>query len=126
MKIFTKLCKLIEAATPGPWYAIPHPEWKGSPSRIGVDPSASWASFGEIAYVSPHNAAIICALRNHAPAILALWEAARDMLNHCRACRGAGHAIIRVTEDSGVTYDVKHECSLCAPLRAALDALEEK
>lgn len=58
----------MSAHTPGPWFAIPHPEWPGANYRITSDPSEPWANFGPICYTSPQNAPLIAA----SPSLLAL------------------------------------------------------
>lgn len=59
--------------TPGPWYAIPNPEWSGAKWRIDNKSNAPWANFGEICYASTAaNARLIAA----APDLLAALEAA--------------------------------------------------
>ena len=57
-----------EAATPGPWYAVPHPEWIGSGHRIAKSPDEPWANFGQLAYVGPENSPFIAHARTMSPA----------------------------------------------------------
>ena len=92
------LAALLADATPGPWDASAH-----SPRIVdgSDDPVARTFSDSQ----GHADAAAIVALRNLAPALLALWEAARDVL---------------AVYDSG---DVMQHEDVDA-LRAALDTLE--
>ena len=56
-----KLKKIARGATPGPWYAIPHPEWRGANWRVDTRPGTDWANFGQIAYMSGANARFVAA-----------------------------------------------------------------
>lgn len=85
-----ELRALIEAATPGPMIAVPG--------------SADYKDCRA-------NARLIAALVNKAPAILALWEAAQDMLRMHDEHHGAINS-----EEAGIRQRV----------RAALDALEKE
>jgi hypothetical protein len=64
--------------TPGPWYAIPHPEHPHGKSRIDNDPYVPWGIFGQIAYVAPNNAHLIAA----APELLAVLEELRESASY--------------------------------------------
>lgn len=60
-----------DAATPGPWYAIPNPDWGGAGWRIARDPNEPWANFGQLAYVAPQNGPFIAKAREDIPALVA-------------------------------------------------------
>jgi len=45
--------------TPGPWFAIQHPEWKNALYLITNDKDSCWASYGGICYVDRNNANLI-------------------------------------------------------------------
>lgn len=75
-----------DAATPGEWYDIPHPEYRGSNHRIDNNPTADHANFGQIAYMSANNAALTCLAHNALPALLDAMEEARAVIQEQRAC----------------------------------------
>ena len=81
-----KLKKIAEAATPGPWYATPHPECRGANWRVGTRPSTDWVNFGQIAYMSGANARFVAAF-NPRVALELLDEITRlnDTVIHERA-----------------------------------------
>ena len=62
--------------TPGPWFAIPHPEWKGAKVRIDTKKNTNWENFGEICYARRNNANLIAA----APDLLAALEHVYNLL----------------------------------------------
>jgi hypothetical protein len=59
--------ELTKRATPGPWYAIPHPEYKSAKWRVDTNPNASWANFGELAYMSAEDARFVAEAREALP-----------------------------------------------------------
>jgi hypothetical protein len=72
-----------EAATPGPWFGIPNPDWSGANWRIARDANEPWGNFGQLAYVAPQNGPFIAHARTDIPALLshiAAVEAQRDAL----------------------------------------------
>lgn len=70
-----------KARTPGKWYAIPHPEWDGASYRIGTNPDAPWANFGQIAYMGAADAAFTAHCSEDVPALLAEVDRLRGLLD---------------------------------------------
>lgn len=58
--------ELCEKAT-GPWYAIPHPDYKNANWRVDTRPDVPWANFGQVAYMSAENAQFIAEARQALP-----------------------------------------------------------
>ncbi len=75
MSMTARLREMMGRGTPGPWRAIPCPEWKNGKSDIRND-DREWACFGEIAHAGPHDAELIVAAINALPALLKVVEAA--------------------------------------------------
>lgn len=72
---WSKDWEVCERATPGPWYAIPHPEYKHGNWRVDTRPDVPHANFGQLAYMSAENAQFVAEAREGWPA--ALEERAR-------------------------------------------------
>lgn len=91
--------ELCEKATPGPWYAIPHPEYTSASWRVDTNPNASWAGFGQLAYMSEENARFVAEARDALP----YWLKWVRKLTACLedilwVCRDAGPAASRFPE----------------------------
>lgn len=59
--------EICKKATPGPWYAIPHPEYKNASWRVDTSPDVPWASFGQLAYMSEEDARFVAEAREALP-----------------------------------------------------------
>lgn len=88
------LRELLAKATPGPWFDQSNEDYPGANHKIRpIDNISEWPAFGEIASAGPHNAALIVAAVNNAPALLdriealeALNERLREALAGLLAC----------------------------------------
>lgn len=56
-----------QKATPGPWYVIPHPEYRNASWRVDTNPDAPWVNFGQLAYMSAENAQFVTVAREALP-----------------------------------------------------------
>src|SRR3990167_3066406 len=56
-----ELEKKAQAATPGPWFDIPHEKFSGSDHRISRIANTPWGNFGHLATVTAINASFIAA-----------------------------------------------------------------
>lgn len=107
------LRRLHGEATPGPWYATPHPKWTGAPHRIGTRPDVPHEHFGELARMGAKNAALVVAMERALPALLDVAEAA------------ARHIEEKFSDPEAVPCDLgPEECSACN-LEQALARLGE-
>ncbi len=113
-----ELKKIEAAAHEAPWFDIPNPKWHGAPHLIADRADCPHESTQGLGSAGVHEAALIVALRNHAKALIAVAEAAKDIDE-----RNGSPAHIEYCDWEN--NDQTECCCGMNELRAALHSLEE-
>jgi hypothetical protein len=121
MTALSKLRALLAAATPWPWEATDAAAGTGT-CAWGIDAAEETVVMHD--FISEHDARLIVALRNAAPELVEMWEAAKLAEKHLVL---SIHEIACKPEDEhDVDCPIAAEDAAVCALRAALRRLEEK